>query len=128
MNPSHDALQDLTTLTKLKSDGRILGRQLLQLNEHVIKGHLVGTSSFGGMRMSMQLRRIGGVSEKEHVADVDGKVAEVLDNNDCMEFGGRSGTPAAPLLLPASSRKGKRPAANSGSAAASQPVKRGVRQ
>ena len=78
--------------------------------------------------MSLQLRRIGGVSEEEHVADVDGKVAAILDNNDCVEFGGRSGTPAAPPLLSASSRKGKRLAANSGSVAGSLPVKRGVRQ
>ena len=108
MNLCHDALRDLTALTEFKSDGGILERQFLQLKEHVIKGHLVGTSSLEGMRMSLQLRRIGGVSEEEHVADVDGKVAAILDNNDCVEFGGRSGTPAAPPLLSASSRKGKR--------------------
>ena len=124
----HDALRDLTALTELKSDGGILERQFLQLKEHVIKGHLVGTSSLEGMRISLQLRRIGGISEKEHDADVDGKVAEILKNNDCVEVGGGSGTPAAPLLLSASSRKGKRPAANSGSAAGNQPVNRGVRQ
>ena len=52
----------------------------------------------------------------------------MLKNNDCVKVGGGSGTPAAPLFLSASSRKGKRPAVNSGSAAGSQPVNRGVRQ
>ena len=88
MNPFHDALRDLTALTELKSDGWILERQFLQLKEHVTKGHLVGTSSLEGMRMSLQLRRIGGTSEEEHAADVDGKVAEILKNNDCVEDGG----------------------------------------
>ena len=96
--------------------------------EHVIKGHLVGTSSLEGKRMPLQLRRIGCISEEEHAADVDGNVAEILKNNDCVEVGGGSGTLAAPLLLSASSRKGNRPADNSGSAAASQPVNRGVQQ
>ena len=96
--------------------------------EHVIKGHLVGTSSLEGMRMSLQRRHIGGISEEEHAADVDGKVAEIPKNNDCVEVGGGSGTPAAPLLLSAASRKGKRPAANSGSAAGRQAVNPGVRQ
>ena len=85
MNLPHDALRDLTALTELKSDGGILERQFLQLKEHVIKGHLVGTSSLEGMRMSLQLRRIGGISEEEHAADVDGKVAEILNNSDCVE-------------------------------------------
>ena len=88
---------------------------------------LLVTSSLEGMRMSLQLRRIGGISEEERAADVDGKVAEILKNADCVEAGGGSGTPAAPLLLSAS-RKGKHPAANSGSAAGNQPVNRGVRQ
>ena len=83
MNLSHDALRDLTALTEFKSDGGILERRFLQLKEHVIKGHLVGASSFEGMRMSLHLRRIGGISEEEHAADVDGKVAEILKNNDC---------------------------------------------
>ena len=91
-------------------------------------GYLAGTSSLEGMRISLQLRRIGGILEEEHAADVDGKVAEILKNNDCVEVGGGAETPAAPLLLSASSRKGKRPAANSGSAAGSQPVNQGVRQ
>ena len=88
MNLCHDALRYLTALTEFKSDGGILERQFLQLKEHVIKGHLVGTSSLEGMRMSLQLRRIGGISEEEHAADVDGKVAEILKNNDCVEVGG----------------------------------------
>ena len=78
--------------------------------------------------MSLQLRRIGGISEEKHAADVDGKVAEVLKNNDCVEVGECSAKPAAPLLLSASSRKVKRFEANSASAAGSQPVNRGVRQ
>ena len=78
--------------------------------------------------MSLQRRHIGGISEEEHAADVDGKVAEIPKNNDCVEVGGGSGTPAAPLLLSAASRKGKRPAANSGSAAGRQAVNPGVRQ
>ena len=100
----------------------------MQLKEHVNKGHFVGTSSFEGTRMPLQLRRIGGISEEEHAADVDGKVAEILMNNDGVELGGSSGTPAAPLLLSASTRKDKHSAARSGSAAANQPVNRGVRQ
>ena len=121
-------MRDLTALTELKSDGGILERQFLQLKEHVIKGHLAGTSSLHGMHISLQLRCIGGILEEEHAADVDGKVAEILKNSACVEVGGGSGTFAAPLLLSASSRKSKRPAANSGSAAASQPVNRGVWQ
>ena len=39
---------------------------------------LLVTSSLEGMRMSLQLRRIGGISEEERAADVDGKVAEIL--------------------------------------------------
>ena len=80
MNLSHDALRDLTALTEFKSDGGILERRFLQLKEHVIKGHLVGASSFEGMRMSLHLRRIGGISEEEHAADVDGKVAEITQD------------------------------------------------
>ena len=38
--------------------------------------------------MSLHLRRIGGISEEEHAADVDGKVAEILKNNDCVGVGG----------------------------------------
>ena len=96
MNLSHDALRDLTALTEFKSDGGILERRFLQLKEHVIKGHLVGASSFEGMRMSLHLRRIGGISEEEHAADVDGKVAEILNNSDCVEDVEGSATPAAP--------------------------------
>ena len=88
MNLSHDALRDLTTLAQLKSEGGILERQFLQLKEHVIKGHLVGTSSLEGIHMSLQLRRIGGISEEEHAADVDGKIAEILNNSDCVEVVG----------------------------------------
>ena len=88
MNLSHDALRDLTALIELKSDSGILERQFLQPKERVIEGHLVGTYSLEGMRMSLQLRRIGGISEEEHATDVDGKVAEILKNNDCVEVGG----------------------------------------
>ena len=87
MNLSHDALRDLTTLAQLNSEGRMLERQFLQLEEYVIKGHLAGTSSLEGMRMPLQPRRIGGISEEEHAADVDGKVAEILKKNDCVEVG-----------------------------------------
>ena len=63
MNLSHDAFRDLTALAQLNSEGGMLERQFLQLKEHVIKGHLVGTSSLEGMRMSLQLRRIGSILE-----------------------------------------------------------------
>ena len=53
-----------------------MGKSFLPLKEHVIKGHLVGTSSLEGKRMPLQLRRIGCISEEEHAADVDSKVAE----------------------------------------------------
>ena len=73
MNLSHDALRDLTTLAQLNSEGRMLERQFLQLEEYVIKGHLAGTSSLEGMRMPLQPRRIGGISEEEHAADRRGR-------------------------------------------------------
>ena len=52
MNLSHDALRDLTALlAQSNCEGEMLERQFLQRKEHVIKGHLAGTSSFEGMRM-----------------------------------------------------------------------------
>ena len=54
-------MRDLTALAGLKSEGRILERQFLLLNAHAIKGQLVGTSSSEAFRMSLQLRRIGGI-------------------------------------------------------------------
>ena len=44
MNISHDVSGGLTALAELKSEGGMLFR------EHLIKGHLVGTSSLEGMR------------------------------------------------------------------------------
>ena len=85
MNLPHDALRDLTALADRKSVGGILEQQFLQLKEHVIKGHLVGTSSLEGIRMSLQLRRIGGICEEEHTADVDG---EILNNSDRVDVVG----------------------------------------
>ena len=55
-----------------------------------MKGRLVGAPSLDGFRMSLQLRRIGGISEKEHAADADGKVAVILNNSDCVEVKGDS--------------------------------------
>ena len=52
-------------------------------------GHLVGTSSLEGMRMSLQLRRIGGVPEEEHASDVDGRVTEIA-TTPTMVPGGRA--------------------------------------
>lgn len=47
--------------------------------------HLVGTSSLKGMRrMPLLLRHIGSIPGKEHAADVDGKVAEIVKKNDCV--------------------------------------------
>ena len=45
--------------------------------------------------MSLQLRRIGGISEKKHAADVDGKVAEIFNNSDCVEVEGDSSAPSS---------------------------------
>ena len=59
----------------------------------------------------MQLRRISGISEEEHASDMGGKVTEILKKSDCVDVVGGSATPAATPLLPASRRKGKRPAA-----------------
>ena len=59
---SRDALRDLTALPELTSEGGILERQFLQLKEHAIKGHLVGTFDLAGMRMSLQLREEPAVS------------------------------------------------------------------
>ena len=95
MNLSHDALRDLTALTELKSEGGILERHFVLLKEHVMKGRLVGAPSLDGFRMSSQLRRIGGISEKEHAAEVDGKVAEILNDSDCVEVEGDSLAPSS---------------------------------
>ena len=46
--------------------------------------------------MPLQVGRIVGISEEEHAADVDGKVAEILNNSDCVEDVEGSATPAAP--------------------------------
>ena len=61
--------------------------------------------------MSLQLRRIGGISEEEHASDMEGKVTEILDKSDCVAVVGGSATPAAPPFLSAFRREGKRPAA-----------------
>ena len=95
MNLSHDALRDLIVLTELKSEGGIFERHFVLLKEHVIKGRLVGAPSLDGFRMPLQLRRIGGISEKEDAVDVDGKVAELLNNSDCVEVEGDSSAPSA---------------------------------
>ena len=76
--------------------------------------------------MSLQLRRIGGISEKEHAADFDGKVAEILNNSDCVEVEEDSSAPSSGQPPLRSSSKGKRPAAKSGAGAGSKPVDRGV--
>ena len=126
MNLSHDALRVLTALTELKSEGGVLERHFVLLKEHVMKGHLVGAPSLDGFRMSLKLRRIGGILEKEHPADVDGKVAEILNNSDCVKVEGDSSAPSSgppPLLA---SFKGKHPAAKSGAGTGRKPVDRGV--
>ena len=142
MNLSHDALRDLTTLAQLNSEGRMLERQFLQLEEYVIKGHLAGTSSLEGMRMPLQPRRIGGISEEEHAADRRGRQGRratqqqrlrgscgKLCNTCCATrhpFCLQHLLRHAPPLLSASRRKDKCPAATSGSAAGSKPVNRGA--
>ena len=126
MNLYHDALRDLIVLTELKSEGGIFERHFVLLKEHVMKGRLVGAPSLDRFRTSLQLRRIGGISEKEHAADVDGKVAEILNNNDCVEVEGDSSASSAGPPPLWSSSKGKRPAAKSGAGAGSKPVDRGV--
>ena len=126
MNLSHDALRDLTALTELKSEGGIVERHFVLLKEHVIKGHLVGAPSLDGFRMSLQLRCIGVISEKEHAADIDGKVAEILNNSDCVEAEGEPSAPSSGPPPLRSSSKGKRPATKSGAGAGSKPVDRGV--
>ena len=126
MNLSHDALRDLTALTELKYEGGILERHFVLLKEHVMEGRLVGAPSLDGFRMSLQLRRVGGISEKEHAADVDGKVAEILNNSDCVEVEGDSSAPSSGPPPLRSSSKRKRPAAKSGAGAGSKPVDRGV--
>ena len=126
MNLSHDALRDLIVLTELKSEGGIFERHFVLLKEHVMKGRLVGAPSLDGFRMSLQLRRIGGISEKEHAADVDGKVAEILNNSDCVEVEGDSSAPSTGPPPLRSFSKRKRPAAKSGAEAGSKPVDRGV--
>ena len=68
MNLSHNALRDLTALTELRSVGGILERHFVLLKEHVMKGHLVSAPSLDGLRMSLQLRRIGGISRKTRTA------------------------------------------------------------
>ena len=126
MNLSHDALRDLTALTELKSESGIFERHFVLHKEHVMKGRLVGAPILDGFRMSLQLRSIGGISGKEHAADVDGKVAEILNNNDCVEVEGDSSVPSSGPPPLRSSSKDKRPAAKSGAGASSKPVDRGV--
>ena len=126
MNLSHDALRDLTALTELKSEGGILERHFVLLKEQLMKGRLVGAPSLDGFRISLQLRRIGVISGKEHTAYVDGKVAEILNNSDCVEAEGDSSAPSSGPPPLRSSSKGKRPAAKSGAGAGSKPVDRGV--
>ena len=126
MNLSHNALRELTALTELKSVGGILERHFVLLKEHVMKGRLVSASSLDGLRMSLQLRRIGGISEKEHAADVDGKVVEILNNSGFVEVVGDSSVPSPGPPLFRSSSKGKYPAAKSGAGTGNKPVVRGV--
>ena len=126
MNLSHDALRDLTALTELTYEGWILERHFVLLKEHVMKGRLVGAPSLDGFRVSLQLRRIGGISQKEHAADVDGKVAEILNNSDCVEVEGDSSAPSCGPPPLRSSFKGKRSTGKSGAGAGSKPVDRGV--
>ena len=115
-----------TALTELKSVGGILERHFVLLKEHVMKGRLVSASSLDGLRMSLQLRRIGGISEKEHAADVDGKVVEILNNSGFVEVVGDSSAPSPGPPLFRSSSKRKHPAAKSGAGTGSKPVGRGV--
>ena len=105
---------------------RVNERHFVLLKEHVMKGRLVGAPSLDWFRMSLQLKRIGGISEKEHAADVDGKVAEILNNNDCVEVEGDSSASSAGPPPLRSSSKGKRPATKSGAGAGRKPVDRGV--
>ena len=126
MNLSHDALRDLTALTEFKFEGGILERHFVLLKEHVMKGRLVGAPSLDEFRMSLQLGRIGGISETKHAADVDGKVAEILNNSDCVEVEGDTSAPSCGPPPLRSSSKRKRSAAMSGARAGRKPVDRGV--
>ena len=76
-----------------------------------MKERLVSASSLDGLRMSLQLRRIGGLSENEHAADVDDKVVEILNNSGFVEVVGDSSAPPPRPPLFRSSSKGKHPAA-----------------
>lgn len=63
--------------------------------------------------MSLQLRRIGGISKDKHAEDVGGKVAEILNYRDCVEVVGGSATLSAlPALgLPSAGRSNFLPSA-----------------
>ena len=93
-NLNAGSLSGLTALAELQSECGILERHLLLLKAHVIEGQLVGASSLEGFHVSLQLRRIGGISGEELATDVDGKVAEILNNSDRVEVVGGSATPS----------------------------------
>ena len=83
MDLSHDALRDLAALAELKSEVEVFERHFLQLKAHVINDHRrrrVDVPSLPGLRMALRVKRIGALSGEEPAADVDKKVAKILEN------------------------------------------------
>ena len=107
MNLTHDAFRDLTALAELKPEGGTIDRYFLQLMSHTChqRPRRVGDSSLEGLRMALQVKRMGAWSE-EHVADGDNKVAKILDNRDGVEVvGALQRLPRHPFGLPAAARE-----------------------
>ena len=82
-----NALRDLTVHAELKPEIDILERHFLELKARV--------SRLDGVRMAFRRKCMGALSE-EQAADVDSKVAEVLDNADGVEFTAGSATHLGP--------------------------------
>lgn len=64
MNLSNDALRDLTATAELKCDSGMLQYHFELLKGYIIKDHHLSVGSLEGFRLSVQPRRIGGMSDK----------------------------------------------------------------
>ena len=105
---SNQFSRDLNALVSLKNEGGILDRHLKLLKHHLMKGHPFNEDSLEGLRLYMELKGMGGLSEEEHMEQVDGKVSEILGNKSSVSAS--AATSSAPRLPSASSSKGNSPA------------------
>ena len=77
---SNQFSRDLKALVSLKYEGGILDRHLKLLKDNLMKGHPLNEDSLEGFRLYLELKGMGGLSEEEHVEQVDDKVSEILGN------------------------------------------------